>query len=141
MPQVTLSKKLPATTAVEQGIYLGDENAAANRRLSQVPQISLTIPPPKPPRTDLNVLREIQQKQIQEQVQKKDVINMQKPPSGPSFSSQLSSADMKPTTSSIVRSVSDYKTNESAAEVQGRIKKSRTNVFHNSPGNLIFFIR
>uniref|UniRef100_A0AC35GF07 Cation channel complex component UNC80 N-terminal domain-containing protein n=1 Tax=Panagrolaimus sp. PS1159 TaxID=55785 RepID=A0AC35GF07_9BILA len=62
LPQVTMAKKLPATTAVEQGIYLGDENIA-NRRLSQVPQISVTIPPPKPPRTDLNVLREIQQKQ------------------------------------------------------------------------------
>uniref|UniRef100_A0A7E4W3C8 UNC80 domain-containing protein n=1 Tax=Panagrellus redivivus TaxID=6233 RepID=A0A7E4W3C8_PANRE len=137
LPQVTLSKKLPAATAVEQGIYLGDENSAANRRLSQVPQISLTIPPPKPPRTDLNVLWEIQQKQLATKQQQQ--ISDDEPPPVPTEPPPLL---MNPQTDesskqncSIVRSVSDYKTNEDAAELHGKLnlKKSRTDVFHKSP--------
>uniref|UniRef100_A0AC34F961 Cation channel complex component UNC80 N-terminal domain-containing protein n=1 Tax=Panagrolaimus sp. ES5 TaxID=591445 RepID=A0AC34F961_9BILA len=133
LPQVTMSKKLPAATAVEQGIYLGDENIA-NRRLSQVPQISVTIPPPKPPRTDLTVLREIQQKQKTDKHCKKDDLPPpipKEPPPSESFSD-----DAGKSSCSIVRSVSDYKTNEVAAELQGKLnlKKSRTDVFHKSPG-------
>uniref|UniRef100_A0A914YVH3 Cation channel complex component UNC80 N-terminal domain-containing protein n=1 Tax=Panagrolaimus superbus TaxID=310955 RepID=A0A914YVH3_9BILA len=128
LPQVTMSKKLPAATAVEQGIYLGDENIA-NRRLSQVPQISVTIPPPKPPRTDLSVLREIQQKQ---KSKKEDL--PPPPPTDPPPSESFSD-DAGKSNCSIVRSVSDYKTNEVAAELQGKLnlKKSRTDVFHKSP--------
>ena len=118
---------------MEQGIYLGDENAGVNRRLSQVPQISLTIPPPKPPRTDLNVLREIQEKQLKEQGSPIDITSDTTEKSEKLGKPSTSEAHNKPGCS-IIRSVSDYKTNELASEIQSKIKKSRTNIFHNSPG-------
>lgn len=135
-----MSKKVPAPTAMEQGIYLGDENIA-NRRLSQVPQISVTIPPPKPPRTDLNVLREIQQKQRYDK-QPNKVEDLPPPlPTVPPPSESYSDETGK-SNCSIVRSVSDYKTNEVAAELQGKfnLKKSRTDVFHKSPGKFSYLI-
>uniref|UniRef100_A0A915D322 Cation channel complex component UNC80 N-terminal domain-containing protein n=1 Tax=Ditylenchus dipsaci TaxID=166011 RepID=A0A915D322_9BILA len=81
------SHKLPTTTAIEQGIYLGDEPTPpltssagiTGRKFSKLsgPNIP-AVPPPKPPRTDLNVLKEIQQQEktifVQEEKGQKGVV-------------------------------------------------------------------
>jgi hypothetical protein len=40
--------------------------------------------------------------------------------------------------SGIVRSVSDYKTSELAGDMRMSLRKSRTDVFHQSPGELLY---
>lgn len=127
LPQVTLAKKSTAPTAEEMGIYLGGESYAASaRRQSNVQP--LLVPPPKPPRTDIKVLREIEEKQ-----------RTTPELSGTAESSPQKSpaAEAKPTTSSassIVRSVSDYKTSDMAEKSRASMRKSRTDVLHHSPG-------
>jgi hypothetical protein len=123
------------STAAEQGIYVGEKVAAmvvlppatAIRRTSQTPisppsashedgtEIPTTIPPPKPPRTDVNVLRELE---------------MKKQFDG---NEQQRQQQLGPTNSGgIVRSVSDYKsaTNAELSRAQlSNLRKSKTTGF------------
>ena len=77
----------------------------------------------------------MQEKQIKEQGSQKEVKSERSEKSEKSEKSPAPEHHSKPGCS-IIRSVSDYKTNELASEVQSKIKKSRTNIFHNSPGIL-----
>ncbi|CAD5215802.1 unnamed protein product [Bursaphelenchus okinawaensis] len=102
-PQLSKSKKPAPPIAVEQGIYLGDEQFTSARRPSNVHAISEPLPKPSTSSQEEAVA--------------------QKP-------SIVSESD-KPGASKIVRSVSDYKTSDLASNGQNKtlIRKSRTDMF------------
>jgi hypothetical protein len=105
------------STAAEQGIYVGDNKGGAApaasaavplapvRRPSQIPaakaSTAVDIPPPKPPRSDANVLREMQLKKQMEQGSQPDGMAEQAPKQGNELAAGSGGGG-------IVRSVSDY---------------------------------
>lgn len=131
------SKRAQTSTTALGGIYLGEKPTtkesnnsirrhskllnsillpANNKTNKAVDLHSASIPPPKPPRTDLQVLRDLAK--TKEQYGKNN-LNPQ-----------------KQSVCSIVRSVSNYKTSESYNILKEKpfIQKSRTEIFHISPG-------
>lgn len=141
LPQVApVSRRAQvSTTAMELGgIYLGEkpvkktsaegtknkDKALVTKNLSS--ETPMPVPPPKPPRSDLQVLRDLMSAQTKEKF-KKSIAN-----------------SSKQSICSIVRSVSDYKTFDSvltATEKTQSIRKSRTDIFHVSPGICLNFFK
>lgn len=128
-----------STNALElSGIYVGDKPTAgafnnsirrqskllnsnllfANKKtiINEATSVTLSIPPPKPPRTDLQVLKDLAKSKEQ------------------LMENNLNTS--KQSVTSIVRSVSDYKTSElfNLTPDKKIIRKSRTDIFQNSPG-------
>uniref|UniRef100_A0A1I7XNI6 UNC80 domain-containing protein n=1 Tax=Heterorhabditis bacteriophora TaxID=37862 RepID=A0A1I7XNI6_HETBA len=136
LPMVTFVRRQTAVSnPPNQGIYLGDDESKPRR-----PSI---VPPPKPPRTDQTVLNEKRRREqekikIETKKQEIDTIKPQKPKAlviempGPASSPTAKLPTER--TSSIVRSVSEYKATEVAVDTRNRISKSNTaNAFDISP--------
>uniref|UniRef100_A0A1I7V2P0 UNC80 domain-containing protein n=1 Tax=Caenorhabditis tropicalis TaxID=1561998 RepID=A0A1I7V2P0_9PELO len=121
LPQITFARRHNPTLSENQGIYLGKDESAPRR-----PSI---VPPPKPPRTDAAVLHEKRKLEEEKAKQRKDYVAIEIEPetSAPEKPSQLL-IDMKgfQRTSSIVRSVSEYKTNLCGQKPPKTISKSQT---------------
>ncbi|KAL7080557.1 hypothetical protein ACQ4LE_000591, partial [Meloidogyne hapla] len=135
--------KRTQSTAADQGIYIGEKAPLATsafapfvsvRRPSQIPpssstyginppQINTAIPPPKPPRTDLNVLQELE-------MQKKNKNEIEQETEKIDNKQQLTTTTLGTTSQGIVRSVSDYKSSaaeqQSQQELTSNLRKSRT---------------
>ncbi|ULT92650.1 hypothetical protein L3Y34_010030 [Caenorhabditis briggsae] len=120
LPQITFARRHNPTQSENQGIYLGKDENAARR-----PSI---VPPPKPPRTDAAVLHE--KRKLEEEklkATKKDFVSIEiEQPEKPAHLL----IDMTPKgferTSSIVRSVSEYKTNLCGQKQPKTISRSQT---------------
>ncbi|PIC30810.1 hypothetical protein B9Z55_021926 [Caenorhabditis nigoni] len=121
LPQITFARRHNPTQSENQGIYLGKDENAARR-----PSI---VPPPKPPRTDAAVLhekRKLEEEKLKAST-KKDFVSIEiEQPEKPAHLL----IDMTPKgferTSSIVRSVSEYKTNLCGQKQPKTISKSQT---------------
>lgn len=119
-----MAKKPQPLTAVEQGIYLGeDTGATTTRRLSQIPTASL-VPPPKPPRSDPKVIEELQ-KSAQSSPQ--PPMKIEKDPVSTESKESKASKGSIPPSCSIVRSISDYKTSDLGASAAEKVKTFNIN--------------
>ncbi|KAI1727311.1 cation channel complex component UNC80 domain-containing protein [Ditylenchus destructor] len=152
-------RKLPSTSAAEQGIYLGEEPTpplpqissagfSTARRFSRLAatassptqkvSTSTVIPPPKPPRTDIMVLKDLEKQQ--ERPDDNETEDGDNTTSRQTTATEFTGASSTSSiTGSIVRSVSDYKTNELAnAERECQrakltsIRKSKTDTFYHT---------
>ncbi|KAK0415429.1 hypothetical protein QR680_011941 [Steinernema hermaphroditum] len=166
LPQISLARKsITTSTAVTQGIYIGDDSdAPVHRRPSTAilapgtthiapPPPFGGVPPPKPPRTDINVLISMQ-KMAEEKAREKELVvdrpmptvlevngkvdhiktTSDKPPTPPTHPDEPSSPSTTTSASTIVRSVSEYKANELAEDVRAKfLQKSSTTTFDRSP--------
>uniref|UniRef100_A0A9J2Q853 Uncharacterized protein n=1 Tax=Ascaris lumbricoides TaxID=6252 RepID=A0A9J2Q853_ASCLU len=142
-----LHSRKAAPTSGAQGIYLGDESEAPNRRLSQSPahlaaRLPSATPPPKPPRTDLAVLSSLKKKrerERQKELANEKAADTQKEQkkslevaSATSFATKATTEEDSKT--SIVRSVSEYRADELATDVRQKFTKSNTTaIFDVSP--------
>ncbi|EGT33036.1 CBN-UNC-80 protein [Caenorhabditis brenneri] len=122
IPQISFARRHNPNLSETQGVYLGkDENS---------PRRPSVVPPPKPPRTDAAVLHEKRKLEEEKAKMKKDYIAIEiEPELIPEKPDQLlinKTPKSFERTSSIVRSVSEYKTNF-CGQVQHRtISKSQT---------------
>lgn len=132
---MNVCRRSAPTTATEQGIYLGDDvpSSTTARRPSQSPNFATSpkgsgtetvkSPPPQTKLEEVVVIKSQPETSAKKQTTPAKVFNFE-------------AAFAAPSASGIVRSVSDYKTSELAENIQSRVslRKSRTDVFHQSPG-------
>ncbi|CAR64667.2 Protein unc-80 [Caenorhabditis elegans] len=133
LPQITFARRQNPAQLDTQGIYLGKDENTVRR-----PSI---VPPPKPPRTDVTVLNEKRKLEEEKMKMKEDyvAIEIEAPSLKPNdllidMSQGVRNKEFE-RTSSIVRSVSEYKTNLCGQkEKLATVSKSRTSdAFDSSP--------
>ncbi|VDN04675.1 unnamed protein product [Thelazia callipaeda] len=149
-PIITITKKSEPTSVI-QGIYLGGENEAQTRRFSTVPAQNakfpplIDAPPPKPPRTDLAVLSSLRKRKEREKAAalaslSVDACDQKKQQQEEKFQEvslelfififKLQAANTLPDKIGlVVRSVSEYRSDEDASNIRGLFKKSRAMTF------------
>ncbi|VDN59624.1 unnamed protein product, partial [Dracunculus medinensis] len=133
IPFITVAKKSPRNSVV-QGIYLGDEKETTRRfstvsaQFANFPQF--TLPPAKPPRSDLAVLESLGKKA--DKHKKLRSINNYKNANSKSKSKAEIFND-NDTKSRVVRSVSEYHDDNLALDIRQKFAKSKTTTFDISP--------